>query len=94
MLSLYSSNENPFLAPSGYVPEVGDKCNGCGDCVDACAFHAMTIDEQEQRAVVDLTKCMGCAVCEDKCPAGAITLRLEPSHGDPMDIEAMKREAV
>jgi len=90
---LFNSNDNPFLAPSGYVPEVGDACNGCGDCAKACGFHAISVDEQTQKAVVDLGKCMGCTLCEDKCPVGAIKYRLEPSIGEPLDIEALKLEA-
>ena len=51
------------------------------------------MDEGGQQAVVDLEKCMGCGVCEDNCPVEAISLRLEPSRFDPLDIEALKREA-
>lgn len=90
---LFNSNDNPFLAPSGYVPEISDACNGCGDCVKACNFHALNVDEKTQRAVVDLTKCMGCTLCEDKCPVEAISYRVEPSIGEPLDIDALKGEA-
>lgn len=83
----------PFLAPSGYVAEVGDTCMGCGDCVATCQFKALSINEDEQRAVVDVTKCMGCGVCEDKCSVGAITLRREPTKGDPLDLEALMQQS-
>ena len=48
------------------------------------------MDEKEQKAVIDLAKCMGCGVCVDVCPAKAITLRREPSKGDPLDLDALK----
>lgn len=82
----------PFLAPSGYVAEIGDMCMGCGDCVATCQFKALSIDEKEQRAVVDVAKCMGCGVCEDKCSAGAIKLRMEASKGEPLDLEALMEQ--
>lgn len=81
-----------FLAPSGYVSQVSDDCNGCGVCVDACNFEAISLDDGGEKAVINLEKCMGCGVCEDTCPIGAISLRREPSKGDPLDIEAMKSQ--
>ncbi|NQT48441.1 MAG: 4Fe-4S binding protein [Chloroflexi bacterium] len=81
----------PFLAPSGYVAEVSDDCNGCGSCAEnTCRFHAISMDDGAQKAVISFEKCMGCGVCEDVCPIGAISLRREPSKGDPLDIEALK----
>ncbi len=79
----------PILAPSGYVAEIGDDCIGCGDCVGSCGFFALSMDEDNQVAVVDQSKCMGCGVCEDKCPSGAISLRLDPSKGEPLDLAAL-----
>ncbi len=83
----------PILAPSGYVAEVGDECMGCGDCVSACGFFALSMDEERQIAVVDKLKCMGCGVCEDKCPAGAISLRLDASKGRPLDLAELMKQA-
>ena len=79
----------PILAPSGYLARIGDYCNGCGECIDACHFKALSLDEDEQKAVVDAAKCMGCGVCEDICSIGAITLVRESSKGEPMDIEEL-----
>jgi Pyruvate/2-oxoacid:ferredoxin oxidoreductase delta subunit len=91
---LIGSNDNPFLAPSGYAPVVkGDACSGCGDCEKRCGFQAIKVDEKTQKAVVNLERCMGCGFCEEACPERAIGLRLEPALGDPFDIEAMKQEA-
>ncbi len=82
----------PIIAPSGYVSRIGDDCDGCGVCADkTCPFSAITMDRGERRAVVDLARCMG-GVCEDRCPIGAISLRREPSKGEPLDVEELKRQ--
>jgi ferredoxin len=76
----------PLLAPSGYLCEIGEECNDCGACVDACHFDAIGADEDTGRCSVDKEKCMGCGVCEDVCPVEAISLRREPSKGEPLDL--------
>ena len=90
--SMYPHNDNPFLMPSGFVPEVSDICNGCGECTRFCGFQAISVDEKTQKVVFDMDRCMGCGLCRDNCPVEAIKLRLEPKFGDPLDIEALKRE--
>ena len=81
----------PILAPSGYVAEVSDECNGCANCVDmTCRFGAISFDEDAQRAVISVEKCMGCGVCEDVCPVGAISMRRDASKGAPLDLEELK----
>ena len=79
----------PVLAPSGYLCEIGEDCNGCGMCVDACGFGAISLDEDSRDYLVDKDKCMGCGVCEDVCLAEAISLRREPSKGEPLDLEEL-----
>jgi ferredoxin len=83
----------PILAPSGYVSQVNDNCDGCGICADkTCPFNAISMDEQRKKAIVDSAKCMGCGVCEDRCPIRAISLRREPSKGEPLDVAELKRQ--
>jgi len=83
----------PILAPSGYVSQVNDECDGCGVCAEkTCPFNAITLDAQRKKAVVDQSKCMGCGVCEDKCPIQAISLRREPAKGEPLDVDELKAE--
>lgn len=48
-------------------------CIGYGDCVIACPFEAIHINEEEL-AVVDRTKCTGCGNCVKACPRGVIEL--------------------
>ncbi len=84
----------PLLAPSGYVAEVNEDCDGCGFCAeDTCTFSAISMSEDGQVAVVDMNKCMGCGVCEDVCPVDALHLRREPSKGDPLDLDELKHLA-
>lgn len=89
----HTNKDSSFLASAGYIAEVSDDCNGCGVCAEnTCHFKAISMDEEGQKAVINLEKCMGCGVCEDACPIGAISLRREPATGDPLDIEAMKSQ--
>ncbi len=56
-------------------------CFGHGDCVVACPFDAMSLDER-RLPVIDLEKCTGCGVCVTECPRGASgLLTLEPDTG-------------
>lgn len=81
----------PIMASSGYVAVVSEDCNGCGSCEGCCRFTALTLDDQV--AVIDADKCMGCGVCEDVCPIGAISLKKDPSKGEPLDLEQLIAEA-
>jgi ferredoxin len=79
----------PIIAPSGYIATVSDDCNGCGSCDGTCRFGAITLGDQV--AEINVEKCMGCGVCEDVCPIGAIKLVRDPSKGDPLDIDELKK---
>ena len=52
--------------------------NGClhsGDCVKACKFGAIYIDEKTKLPVVDIKKCVACGACVSACPRGLIELK-------------------
>ena len=49
-------------------------CLGCGDCVAACQFGAITMDPATGLPVVDEEKCTACGACVKACPRSIISL--------------------
>ena len=56
------------------MPTVVDpeKCEGCGDCVEACPSEAIEI--VEGKALIKEDDCADCGACVDECPTEAITM--------------------
>lgn len=50
-------------------------CLGCGDCVLACAFDAMYMDEKTGLPVILDDKCVACGACVKACPRSIIEMR-------------------
>lgn len=64
----------PVMRP---VPVVGpDLCDLCGQCSQACRFHAIAATSRRILVFPDL--CHGCGACLRACPRGAITERPVP----------------
>lgn len=53
----------------------GYGCLGGGDCVEACQFGAITINEETGLPEVDEEKCTSCGACVKACPRKIIELR-------------------
>ena len=53
----------------------GYGCLGCGDCVNACQFDALHMNEETGLPEVDENKCVTCGACVKACPRHIIELR-------------------
>lgn len=55
-----------------------EKCQGCGDCVDACPNELIALVEENGKQFAmykgDAEECIGCYSCESTCPEGSITI--------------------
>ena len=49
-------------------------CLGCGDCVEACQFGALSMNPATGLPVVDEQKCTACGACVKACPKLVIEL--------------------
>ena len=60
-----------------YVGESGCAfgCIGYGDCVAACKFGALSLNEETGLVEVDADKCTACGACIKACPKGLFELR-------------------
>lgn len=50
-------------------------CLGCGDCVRACDFDAMYMDEKTGLPVIIEDNCVACQACVKACPRDIIEMR-------------------
>ncbi|TYO95988.1 4Fe-4S binding protein [Desulfallas thermosapovorans] len=53
-------------------PEVGESCDKCGACIEACMEAAISIGED--KASIDRNLCLNCGQCSRACPTGALQI--------------------
>ena len=70
----------------------GYGCLGCGDCVDACQFGAIHINEATGLPEVDEEKCTACGACAKACPRNIIELRKKGPKGRRVYVSCMNKD--
>jgi electron transport complex protein RnfB len=79
------------VARSAFINRVDESlCIACGDCISACPFGALTL---ENSAGVLEKRCTGCGVCIAVCPQGALALERRPGEALPPETEEDWRAA-
>jgi ferredoxin len=72
------------LVGSGYVSSVSHElCNGCGLCIETCAFDALSLGKAGDLQI-DSEHCLGCGACIGSCPEGALSLARAASGAGPV----------
>jgi len=90
--SVVLSKEN--ITAEGVVSHVDEVlCRGCGKCVDACPYSAVSLVEREggkTTAFVQEALCKGCGACSVACPTGAASI----FHYDDLEVLSMVEAAL
>lgn len=67
-------------------------CLGCGDCVQACQFGALSMDPQTGLPVVDEEKCTSCGACVKVCPKAIIEIRPKGPKGMRLFVSCVNKD--
>jgi NAD-dependent dihydropyrimidine dehydrogenase PreA subunit len=51
---------------------IEDRCNGCGDCVDACPSDVLAVGPDGKAVIAHQADCQTCLLCELYCSADAL----------------------
>ena len=70
----------------------GYGCLGCGDCVEACQFDAISINIETGIAEVNEEKCVACGACVKACPRSIIELRKKGPKGRRVYVSCVNKD--
>lgn len=70
----------------------GYGCLGCGDCVAACSFDAIHMNEETGLPEVDEDKCTSCGACVKACPRNIIQLRRKGPKNRRVYVQCVNKE--
>ena len=92
--SEYNGSRSCKIMNACYVGETGCAfgCLGCGDCVAACQFGALSMNPETGLPVVDEEKCTSCGKCVKTCPRHIIELRKKGVDGAKMVVLCSNKE--
>lgn len=70
----------------------GFGCLGCGDCVAACSFGAITMNEETGLPEVNEDMCAACGACVKACPRHIIELRKKGLKGRRVYVRCVNKD--
>jgi len=75
--NIYDGAKNCTIVHNLYTGDTDCQygCLGLGECVDACDFDAMYMDESTGLPVIIDAQCVACGACVEACPRDIIELR-------------------
>ena len=71
--AFYIKGNTPYRqvgTPTPAAPICNENCFGCGECIELCPTHAISMDH-EGKIITDKYSCIKCCACVKACPNGA-----------------------
>ncbi|MCK3657003.1 ferredoxin-type protein NapF [Pasteurellaceae bacterium Macca] len=56
-------------------------CTACGDCLSACPYGLIVLEDQKATLNIDFSACDLCGLCADACQTGALSRQVKPDTG-------------